>query len=221
MIKPLLSLSLFLLISCGAENQDEKISQTSEQDTTAGQEIAENDFDTSIQVGKLPEPWYKAGSKPHCYEMDIDTSVKKSGNSSAFIRSVADSIGGFGTMMQTCSPDKYFDKRIKLSGYVKSENVADWAGMWLRIDGYGGAVCFDNMEDRSITGTTDWTLCEIVMDVPKGCYSLNFGVLLSGTGKVWFDDFSFEIVSKELALTYKPFDAKKLPDPDNLGFEDE
>ena len=29
---------------------------------------------------------------------------------------------------------RFLSTRIKMTGYIKSENVADWAGMWLRID---------------------------------------------------------------------------------------
>ena len=57
------------------------------------------------------------------------------------------------------------------------------------------------MQDRPINGTKDWTKFEIVLDVPEESGTLNFGVLLNGTGKVWFDDISFEIVDKQIKTT--------------------
>ncbi len=36
--------------------------------------------------------------------------------------------------MQSFDPAKYQGKKVKLVGYVKSENITEWAGLWLRID---------------------------------------------------------------------------------------
>ena len=54
----------------------------------------------------------------------------------------------------------------------------------------------NNNQDRPIKGTKDWAKYEIILDVPEESGTLNFGILLSGTGKVWFDNISFEIVDK-------------------------
>ncbi len=88
--------------------------------------------------------------------------------------------------------------RIKMTGYIKSEHVADWSGMWLRIDAKTGneSLGFDNMYDRPVKGTSDWTKCEIIMDVPAESGTLNYGVLINGIGKIWFDNVSFEIIGK-------------------------
>ena len=145
--------------------------------------------------------WFLAGNKPNSYKIGLDKSVYKTEPSSAFLESVGKDIKGFGTLMQTCLADEYLGKRIKMTAYIKSEDVADWAGMWLRIDSKetpqtGKSLGFDNMQDRPIKGSNDWTKCEIILDVPIESATLNFGVLLSGTGKVWFDDISFEIADK-------------------------
>jgi transcriptional regulator with XRE-family HTH domain len=142
--------------------------------------------------------WFKAGNKPNSYNVGIDKSIFKSGGSSAFIKSVDNKIDGFGTLMQTCSAQDYLGKRIKMTAYIKSENVTDWSGMWLRVDSKQEkkSLSFDNMQNRPIKGNNDWTKCEIILDVPMESGTLNFGILLSGTGKVWFDDIAFELVDK-------------------------
>ena len=142
--------------------------------------------------------WFLAGSKPGSYKIGVDKSVYKTGNSSAFLESTDKKIDGFGTLMQTCLADEYLGKRIKMTAYVKSNAVSDWAGMWLRVDSkeQGKSLSFDNMQDRPIKGSKDWTLCEIILDVPQESATLNFGILLSGTGKVWLDKISFEVVDK-------------------------
>jgi hypothetical protein len=165
----------------------------------------------------LPENWINAGNKPDSYTMKIDKSTYKSGNGSATIQSIDEKIDGFGTLMQTCSAIECLGKRIKMTGFVKSEDIMGWAGLWLRVDSKAGGrfLSFDNMENRPIKGTTDWKEYEIVLDVPENASTLNFGALLAGTGKLWFDDLKFEIVSDTTPST----EQAKLLKPSNLDFE--
>ena len=68
---------------------------------------------------------------------------------------------------------------------MKSDQVAAWAGLWMRIDAGSVTAGFDNMQERPATGTTDWRSYSVVLDIPVGSTSVNFGILLHGTGKVW------------------------------------
>ncbi|WP_245994968.1 hypothetical protein [Mangrovibacterium diazotrophicum] len=162
--------------------------------------------------------WFLAGSHPKSYVIGLDKTVFKSDGSSAFLESKEDNIEGFGTLMQRASAEDYRGKRVKMTAYVKSKDVVKWSGMWLRIDSAerGKSLGFDNMQDRPIKGTTDWTKYEIILDVPEESVSLNYGILVAGTGKVWFDDVQFEVVDK---LTTEETQ-KELPlqSPTNLNF---
>jgi hypothetical protein len=151
----------------------------------------------------------------------LDKSVYKTGSSSALLESTDKNIDGFGTLMQTCLADDYLGKRVKMTAYIKSNDVSDWAGMWLRVDSKerGKSLSFDNMQDRPIKGSNDWTKCEIILDVPAESATLNFGVLLSGTGKVWFDDVSFEIVDKMTESTGAGSRSSLPNKPTNLDFK--
>lgn len=162
--------------------------------------------------------WFLAGNQPKSYTIGLDKSVFKTGGSSAYLESTDKKIEGFGTLMQTSIADEYLGKRIKMTAYIKSDNVSDWAGMWLRVDSKYSkkALSFDNMQDRPIKGDNDWTKCEIILDVPEESSTLNFGILLSGTGKVWFDNITFEVVDK---LKTKPTKENKMnKEPSNLDF---
>lgn len=163
--------------------------------------------------------WYKSGSKSKSYEVGFDKSNIKTGKKSAYLESIEDNIVGFGTLMQTCDAKNYLGKKIKLSAFIKSENIVNWSGMWLRVDSKFGkkSLSFDNMHNRPIKGDTDWTKYEIVLNVPSESSTLNYGVLINGTGKVWFDQLSIEILGN-MDLDYKK---TNLPDkPTNLDFED-
>ena len=111
--------------------------------------------------------------------MGMDKTIFKIGLSSATIQSTKKDKNGFGTLLQTCDTKYFLDKNIKLSGYIKSKNIKTWTGIWLRIDGHDGgrALGFDNMRNRPIKGTQDWTYCEVILDVPYKAATLNFGAL--------------------------------------------
>ena len=152
----------------------------------------------------LPESWIVAGDQPKSYIMGTDSKVSNSGEKSATIKSLDSKIDGFGTLMQQSSSDKFLGKRIRMTGYLKSENVTEWAGLWLRVDVDTVLVSFDNMhdlKDRSITGTTDWKKYEIVLDVPTNATTISYGALLTGTGQIWFDNLTFEVVDNTIETT--------------------
>lgn len=143
-------------------------------------------------TSQVPRGWLVAGDKPKSYEMSLCTSEKYSGTRCAQIKSIARSINGFGTLMQSFDARKYRGKRLKLTAFVKAKDVAGWAGLWMRIDGDNKQLGFDNMQDRPIKGTADWKQYEIELDVPPQSTNISYGLLLCGTGTVWLDGIAFE-----------------------------
>lgn len=170
--------------------------------------------------GRIPNGWFPAGNKPAEYEMGIDNSIFQNGNSGAFIKSKSPQENEFGTLMQNINAENYLGKRLRLSGYIKSEDVEGWSGMWMRIDGDNGKqLGFDNMYGRYIKGTSDWKKYEIVLDISLNSKVINYGVLLNGEGKVWFDNFRLEEVDKNAPVT-STLKGSNLPtQPINLDFE--
>jgi hypothetical protein len=169
----------------------------------------------------MPTGWLRAGTAPDDYHMGIDREESHGGAASGYVMAKAEKSKGFGTLMQAFKADKYIGKRIRLSAYVKVEDVQVWAGLWMRVDGPTGAsLAFDNMQDRPVRGTGDWQRYEIVLDVPAESVNIAFGFLLAGPGTVWADDFQFEAVGADVPVTDLRKKMKPLPDePVNLGFE--
>jgi hypothetical protein len=166
--------------------------------------------------------WFLAGDYPEGYNIGTEKNAERN-KSVGFIKSVKPiKTDKFGTIMQSFIPDEYLGKRVKLTGYIKSDGVKDWAGMWFRIDGESYKLLgFDNMQDRPIKGTTAWKKYEIVLDVPKESKGISFGVLLAGPGTVWLDNLNFQIVAKDIPQT-KILPAIKEPvnKPQNTNFEE-
>lgn len=171
---------------------------------------------------EIPAGWFKAGSKSDSYDMGIDKGSGMDGKNAASIKSVDKIIEGYGTLMQSANAEKFIGKRIRLSGYIKSVNVTEKAGFWMRVGQANSLsfLAFDNMMDRAVTGSTDWKKYEIVLDVPEGASQISYGALLRGTGQIWFDNLNFEVVDTTVPVTGKKADRVKVKDePMNLDFE--
>jgi hypothetical protein len=177
-----------------------------------------------VRANPAPTGWFLAGSHPASYNVGRDTATKYSGKASGFLRSNTskEATSGFGTIMQNVVADSYAGKRLRLSGFVKSDKVVDWAGLWMRVDGKGAEpLAFDNMQQRAIKGSNDWQRFDVVLDVDPGATSIAFGVLLAGSGGVWFDDLKFEIVPSTVAITAGTPIRSVSKTAQNLGFEQE
>ncbi|MBI5564090.1 MAG: hypothetical protein HY870_04280 [Chloroflexi bacterium] len=151
--------------------------------------------------GNMPD-WGIYGGRPQAYEMGFDDTVAHTGQSSAYIKSTTSiAATDFGTL-STGVAAGYRGKRVRLSAYIKANNVKAWAGLWMRVDGPSGKIySLDNMEDRSIQGNSDWQKYEVVLDVPDDSTFVAYGVLLSGEGEVWFDDVQLEVVGDDVPVT--------------------
>lgn len=136
------------------------------------------------------------------YEMNFEKDTESANQNIFTIKSVKSKIKGFGSLGKSVKSNLYFGKTVKMTAYVKSEKVKSWAGLWMRVDYYTtGVLAFDNMENRPIKGSTNWTKYEIVLFVPKDATSISYGVLLDGTGQIWFKDVTLEVIEDSVPET--------------------
>jgi TIR domain len=168
---------------------------------------ATSSSETSLLV---PNGWFTSGSKPEQYDMGVDTQIA---GSPAMIRcKYADDDPvyvamekGFGTLMQSILADEYRGTRLRLRAELKTDNVTGAGTIWMRVDGPGGTLQFDNMEKRKtlgvLKGTVDWVPREIILDVPEEAESINFGFFQHGTGATWARNFVLEQVGRDVPLT--------------------
>jgi hypothetical protein len=150
----------------------------------------------------MPNGWQASGSNAQGYVMGVDPAVQFGTRPSAFISGPAGATG-FGTLMQIFKSDDYRGKRLRLTGMIRSAGVTGWAGLWLRVDGQQSSqlLAFDNMQDRPIVGTTDWTPYSLVLDVDPSSVAVAFGMLLNGSGEAWLSNVRLEVVGNDVAVT--------------------
>lgn len=93
----------------------------------------------------------------------------------------------------------YKGDSIKLEGYLKTENITNgFAGLFMRLDGENRGLQFDNMNESNINGTRSWKRYSITLPNNKKVKKITIGGLLTGTGKVWFDNFNITIDNKDI-----------------------
>jgi serine/threonine-protein kinase len=148
--------------------------------------------------------------------MTVDTTIKHSGKASAAIKFVCGEKTDFGSLAQSIAADEYRSKRVRFSGWLKTEK-ADAAGFWMRVDGTQRLFGFDNMMNRPVKGTTDWKIYEVVLDVPAEAVNIFFGTIVSGNGQVWADDLKLEIVGHNIQSTNQLSpEQMKIEDPNRI-----
>jgi len=167
--------------------------------------------------------WWHAGSRPAAYAVELDRGVSHGGKASARIRAVEPDPKGFGSLMQIARANKYRGKRVRMSAWVKADDVARGAALWMRVDGPEQdptkSLAFDAMDGRKITGSRPWQKHEIVLEIAPDAADIAFGAMLSGPGTIWVDDLTFEIVDGTVPLTGSQKAVVLPAEPLNLGFE--
>jgi hypothetical protein len=155
----------------------------------------------AVAHANVSRGWILVGTKAANYEVPQDAEHSYQGQRSVALKSKQSKVDGFGTLMQTVQAEQYRGKRMRFSGMVKSDEVVDWAGLWMRVDRGKDVVAFDNMHNRAIKGTAGWQRYEVVLDVPQDASSISFGVLLTGGGEVWLKSTKFDVVGDDVRVT--------------------
>jgi hypothetical protein len=169
-----------------------------------------------VQLEPIPSPWRMTGSHASDYEAGLLPGTDYEGDRVAQLRlrSAVGEPAGFGALVQSIAASRYIGRKVRFSAMMRACEVTGWTGLWLRIDGRNGTLVLDNMQDRSLDGTTDWTPASIVLNVAKEARALYFGALLSRAGAVDLARLRFEEVGDDVPATIPP-----LPDePQALDF---
>lgn len=154
-----------------------------------------------------PKGWHYSGTAVDKYEMGLMRVNGHESNSCAIIKATKKNYFGdeYGLMMQSFSATNYAAKTIKLQGYMRTRGVEGWAGFFLRIDkeGQKEPLAFENMHDRPIKGTTNWTAYAIELTVPPDATGITVGAILHGNGTIYFDDLKIELGGNAIPASFQ------------------
>jgi hypothetical protein len=167
------------------------------------------------------------------YSGSIDHTNTYEGSGSGLLKSLSE-VAHDGTLAQVSSAAAYRGKSLQMRAFLRSSEVAQRAGLWIRADDINGATvafrnCFSPRAPQSfVERNTPWKEVEINLDVPDSAVALSYGAQLKGTGSVWIDNITFNVIGPadpdhaEYAARspHQAPDLQKLPPtPQNLNFE--
>jgi len=157
-------------------------------------------FETVSNPNGLPDGWELWGSYYASYSYIVDSLVKHSGNYSLRIEPNAnDTAKNVFGCPHLAIPVEFAGKTATVKAFMKFEDAENPIGLLLRIDGDSSKMlAFDNMQQRGIKGTQDWTEYSVTVDLPQNAKTIHIGAILSGKGKLWIDDFQVSIGNKKV-----------------------
>jgi len=162
------------------------------------QTITNGDFetvDTTLKV--LGWKWSNAFG----YKFVADPFTHYSGNYSALLENVSNiaTESGGAAFVQPFLTQKTGLKSWRFSVMVKTQSAAP-CGVILNAFCRQFPILSTDMFERGIGGTADWRKIVAEFTLPTYTNALSFGGMLTGSGKIWFDDFKLE----EIPLDIKP-----------------
>jgi hypothetical protein len=145
------------------------------------------------QPGAFLQGWQGGPSET----IHLDSTVVYTGKGAVRLERDANSPNPITTITRRI-PIDFEGKTIDFSGFLRTDSVSGFVGLWMREDGPAGTYQFDNMQSKQLEGTTDWTEYTISLPLDTRAKTLYFGVLLSGEGRVWIDDLSLLVDGKSI-----------------------
>ena len=156
--------------------------------------IAHGESETTLEYAVLIGGW----SGGPAGTLFVDEAVVHGGRRSLRIERAANSSGTFSTATLAV-PIDFSGKTIEMRGFLRTEDVTGFVGLWMREDGDNPSLAFDNMNAQQLKETTEWKEYSIRLPLHPDANRLYFGVLLTGTGKAWADDLQLLVDGKPIA----------------------
>jgi hypothetical protein len=156
------------------------------------------------------------------YRIGLDREIKHGGKSAGFLERHADweknhddKLGTSPKLQQYLDATKYRGKRLRLSAFLKSQDVKERAFLAAEVpDPYADMSDFAKAKPF-LEGTTDWKRYETEFTVIPYAKQLEIRVELHGPGRVWVDDLRLEV----LGDAGQPYEGE-IPKADPLMFGD-
>ncbi len=173
--------------------------------------------------------WQVHGVPPALEECTagVDSALEDSGIPNYAI-DCAPAAGGAIVIHEMFRADEFRGKRVRWSALIRTEGVKPYtstgpflpgANLSMRIDegvvwSSAAVLVAGFSRDPGFSGNNDWTIVEIVADVPLEAGSVTTGFNLAGSGKAWISQPRFEVVGSSVPVTVLPRSATRMPGPD-------
>jgi len=183
------------------------------------------------RLAPLPSGWsVMAGNGgplalPGTCEIGVDQQLaepKRQVYSVRCTNNILPSYGGGRTNVQTAS---YRGRRVRVSAWLKADGIgsvstaqyagiAGEAGLWIGVGSPSDGTRMDRMQNRAISGTTDWEYRDFVVDVPQDNRQIMVGFWMQGKGQLWVRDYKIEEVPTTVPVNFLVKDPERVVGPD-------
>ena len=155
------------------------------------------------QQGSEPTGWRMSGGGREELRKRGDKSVLHEGRPTLRLAPIADSSMGYGTWMNALFAYPYRGKRIRISAYTRTAGANRRADFWARVQAKASPGDGNGLVGKFIAlpASSDWQRYEIVFDVPREGAWIHYGVGLAGSGMLWLDRATIEVVDREVPIT--------------------
>lgn len=141
-------------------------------------------------------PGWTVPDSPH-YQAVIDRKTAHGGRGSLLLKTTEGDPQGIAAR-QRIRAEAWRGKRIRLSGWIKTDHADRGGALWLRVDMSNGDYVLDGMFEKK---SGEWTRMEVVANVPEEALGLTFGLRMTGKGEVWADDLTIDVVPPTTPVT--------------------
>ncbi len=171
-------------------------------------ELWGDDFQISLADADAPitdnRAWHQSITSARDYPMTTDPANNHDGNPSlcfayAGPNNAAGKYTWFGHSIRHPECEKYAGHTVRLSGWIKTENVSDHVQPQIRplswlMQRDSKRLANDSMvQDNSLRGTLNWTPFSLTCEIPKNTGRIETSFIFWGSGKVWIDTNSLEL----------------------------
>jgi len=161
-------------------------------------ELWSDDFQIALALSSAPitddRTWRHTSKDPDTYSETIDALNRHDGHAAVCLAYTPDAAAPDGSWMwwgQKIHPpniDKYRGHTLRMSGWVKTENVSGRLQPSVRPWNRGKIIAQDSMSrNYTLKGTREWTKFSVTCVIPKDTQSVDTTFLLWGGGKAWID----------------------------------
>ena len=172
-------------------------------------------YQASFRINAPMDGWFILGMVRDDHAVSVDRTQGHNSSSSALMRSRDRDVASATILTQHFLAHEYHGKRLRLSAWLKCEDVSKSARLWMLLEDNTRMLLFSTA--TPITGTTDWTRCEIVYDIDTEATLISIGFELEGPGAAWLADVAVDVVGTDVRTTASRHIPSK---PRNLGFEE-
>jgi hypothetical protein len=151
-------------------------------------------------------PWQAHSANPVQYLVGLTKIAGMAESDAAVVaarpNATRDSKGG---AAQRVDVVEWRGKRVKLTARLKRQDATEVQIVMDVVSGAApGRQTTQTMVTPALSGTRDWQVQEIVMDVPADATDIVYGFYLRGHGAAFGDSFKLEAVGRNIALTRAP-----------------